>query len=83
MGSVFALLTAVPGQERELLDRLATFPGVEQRQLLFGQQIALRLDERQLPDASQLGTLAGVREARLYHDHDAWVVRAQRALLAK
>lgn len=78
MGSVYALLSAVPGKERELLDGLAQFPGVQQKQLLFGEQIALRLDETQLPMAQQLAALQGVREARLYHDHDAWVLKARR-----
>lgn len=79
MGSVFALLSAVPGKERDLLERLAQFPGVQQRQLLFGEQIAVRLDEAKLGDAQALAAIAGVREARLYHDHDAWVVRARAA----
>ena len=75
MGNVFALLSAVPGKERELLERVAALPGVTQRQWLFGEEIAVRIDEAQLDAARQLASLAGVREARLYHDHDAWVVR--------
>jgi hypothetical protein len=78
MGSCFVLLTAAPGRERELFDRLASVPGVLARQHLFGEQIALQLEEAQLPDASRLAALAGVREARVYHDHDAWVVKPGR-----
>lgn len=79
MGSLFVLVSAVPGKERELFERLAQFPGVQQRQHLFGEQIALRLDEAQLFQAQQLATLAGVREARVYHDHDAWIVQTAAA----
>lgn len=77
VGSVFALLSAVPGKERELLDKLASFPGVVQKQWLFGEQIAVRIDEQRLGDAQGLATIAGVREARLYHDGAAWIVRAR------
>jgi hypothetical protein len=77
MGSVFALISAVPGKERELLERLASLPGVLQRQLLFGEQIVLRIEEAALASAQQLVALAGVREARLYHGHDAWVLKAK------
>jgi hypothetical protein len=77
MGNVFALLSAVPGKERELLERLAAMPGVTQQQWLFGEQIALRIDESALDAAQQLATLAGVREARIYHDHDAWTLRGR------
>lgn len=77
MGRVFALLSAVPGKERELMERLAALPGVEQRQWLFGEQIAVRLDEAQLETARQLGAWSGVREARVYHDRDAWVVHGR------
>lgn len=77
MGSVFALISAVPGKERELLERLAELPGVLQRQLLFGEQIALRLEEAALASAQQIAAWAGVREARVYHDHDAWVLKAK------
>ena len=77
MASVFALLSAVPGAERELLERLAAYPGVVDRQLLFGEQIAVRLDEGQLPAAQGLAGLQGVREARLYHQREAWVVKGR------
>lgn len=79
MGCVFALLSAVPGKERELLERLASFPGVQQRQWLFGEQIAVRLDEAQLGAAQALAAVAGVREARLYHDRDTVVLRGRPA----
>lgn len=74
MGNVFALLSAVPGQEQELLAKLAEFPGVVQQQWLFGEQIAVRLEEAALAEAQRLATLAGVREARVYHDHDAAIL---------
>lgn len=77
MGSVFALLSAIPGKEREILEGLADFPGLLQKQLLFGEQIALRIDESQLPAAQQLAALQGVREARIYHDREAWIVKPQ------
>jgi hypothetical protein len=79
MGSCFVLLTAAPGHERDLLDRLADVPGVVARSWLFGSQIALQLDEAQLAAAPRLAALAGVREARVYHDHDAWVVKQGKA----
>jgi hypothetical protein len=79
MGRVFALLSAVPGKERELMERLTGFPGVRQKQHLFGEQIALVLEEAQagapLAQAQGLAALTGVREARVYHDHEAWVVK--------
>lgn len=79
MGRVFALLSAVPGKERELMERLASLPGVEQKQWLFGEQIALRIEEAHLDAARQLASLSGVREARVYHDHDAWVEKGRAA----
>lgn len=75
MGSFLVLVSAVPGKEREVFDRLAKLPGLQQEQHLFGEQIALRLDDAQLGLAPQLATIAGVREARVYHSHDAWIVR--------
>ncbi|MCA1813997.1 MAG: hypothetical protein LC624_08605 [Halobacteriales archaeon] len=78
MGSCFVLLTASPGATRDLLDRLASVPGIIARQHLFGEQIALQLDEAQLAEAQRLASLSGVREARVYHDHDAFIVRPAR-----
>jgi hypothetical protein len=74
MGNVFALLSAVPGKEQELLAKLAEFPGVVQQQWLFGEQIAVRLEEAALAEAQRLASLTGVREARVYHDHDAVIL---------
>lgn len=82
MGSVFALLSAVPGKERELLDRLAEFPGVLQRQLLFGEEIAVRIEGSGLADAQALANVAGVREARVYHERAAWIVRPRAPAIA-
>jgi len=75
MGHVYALLSAVPGKERELLERLEKIPGVVRRELLFGEQVAVCLEERQLAEAPALADLSEVREARVYHDHDAWIVK--------
>jgi hypothetical protein len=74
MGSLYVLVSAAPGKARELFDQLGKVPGVVQRQHLFGEQIAVRLDEARMAEAHALAGWAGVREARVYHDHDAWVV---------
>lgn len=79
MASVFALVSAAPGRERELLDALAHVPGVQERQHLFGELIAVRLDEEHLSEARGLAAMHGVREARLYHGHEAWTLRPRRA----
>jgi hypothetical protein len=79
MGSLFVLVSALPGKERELFDRLGALPGLKDRQHLFGDQIALRLDEAQLQVAQQALSLHGVREVRFYHDHDAWVLKPKGA----
>lgn len=65
----FVLLQAAPGRERDVLERIARVPEVTQKQVLFGESIAVRLagPPGTLPRAvARLRRFAGVREVRYY-----------------